>query len=488
MWKEQRKLETNTTLKVLDLGNNSIGNEGVIALARVLPLNTSMTCLSLWGSGIGDDGIAALGQAMIQNDTLNDIILGANTFGVLGMASLGNALKINKAVKKLSLFRCSIDAEGVGALADALKYNSTLESLELFGNNIGDQGATALGEALKVNTTLTKLSLSECSMGDEGATAILTALTACNTMVKDLHLSYNDISPTILTVICNIVELNKEGMRILHAQGKLDLSFHFLGYPKAAILAKDLADNTTLTALVLVIFSWIHDDGAALIAEALVKNRVLTSIKLNFNFMNDAGSSTITTALQNNVLMNISLYVNRIGVEGATAIAKALQMNTSVRTLELGSICNDGAAAIADALKCNTALEQLDLIPNEISDKGALVLLSTLKQYNHTLTSLDLGNNAEISPAVRKAIRFVVTSRQVLNSVCNCFHRPLEKKLIPLVIHGVRQNSTHGGNLDLEHSQETGAGPIFLLVRAVALNDPKFIKVALPSRKRSRMP
>jgi hypothetical protein len=46
---------------------------------------------------------------------------------------------------------------------------------------------------------------------------------------------------------------------------------------------------------------------------------------------------------------------------------------------------------------------------------------------------------------------------------------------MPLVIHGVQLTSIHHENPELVHSKETTAGPIFLLVAAVALHDPELI-------------
>jgi hypothetical protein len=113
-------------------------------------------------------------------------------------------------------------------------------------------------------------------------------------------------------------------------------------------------------------------------------------------------------------------------------------------------------------------LERLGLDANGIGDKGGMVLLNVLQHYNYTLTSLNLNNNSTISLVLQKQIDFMLTSRLVLKSFCNCCLRPLEKRLVPLVIHAVRQSFFYGEKLEPTHCQETGAGPIFLLVRAAA--------------------
>jgi hypothetical protein len=54
---------------------------------------------------------------------------------------------------------------------------------------------------------------------------------------------------------------------------------------------------------------------------------------------------------------------------------------------------------------------------------------------------------------------------------------------MPSVIRGVQMNSICLENPELVYSPETAAGPIFLLVRALALNDSKVVKAAPSSQE-----
>jgi hypothetical protein len=69
-------------------------------------------------------------------------------------------------------------------------------------------------------------------------------------------------------------------------------------------------------------------------------------------------------------------------------------------------------------------------------------------------------------------------SRQLLKSFCKFLCKPLEKKLVPLVIRGLLLNSICEQVPELVQSQEARTGPILLLVRAAALNDSKVVNVA----------
>jgi NLR family CARD domain-containing protein 3 len=445
-----KELATNSTLEWLSLGQNNIGDGGVIALARALAANNSLTWLQLRRTRFGDAGMEALGQLLIQNETLQWLGLGLNRFTIVGLTFVANALKINKG----------------------------LTWLDLSGNNINDAGAMALGDALRSNTSLSRLSLFRAGIGDEGAAFLLKALTECNTTMEQLSLVFCNFSPTIRSAIRSFGVANKAGIRLLHAKGELDLSSKGIDDAKARPVAIELAGNTTVTRLVLN-QNEIGHQGCVDIADALIKNRVLTSIELNDNSVCDAGCSAMAaTLLQNTMLTKILLNGNNVGVAGATALAAVLVTNTRLQHLGLGRNCigNDGAVAIADALKLNQTLERLDLSGNNVTDEGTMAILDSLENYNCTLTLLNLENNADSSPVLQKAISFVLTSRLVLISFRSCLHRPLEKQLMPLVIHGASRNSTCHENPELARCRGLGAGPTFLLVRAAALNDSKVIK------------
>jgi Ran GTPase-activating protein (RanGAP) involved in mRNA processing and transport len=447
------KLAHDTIVRRFSLGGNSIGDVGVAALAGSLVTNNSLMALSLKDNRISDVGLEALSQLLIQNTPLEELCISGNRFGLAGLTSFANALMINTRLTDLNLSRNSIQDEGAAVLADALEYNTTLSDLTLGESEIGNEGVVALGVALKVNTTLKRLDLCNNNIGEEGATSFLDVLTKWNTVLRRVDFDDNEISSSTLAGIDALVWANMRGIRLLHSKAELDLSCNGISDWGASSIATELADNTAVTNLIL-------DD----------------------NLIEDTGSSAIATALQsNNVLTKLYLNGNEIGMAGVTMLADSLRTNTCLQVLSLGenSFGNDGAVVMADALGSNGTLARLDLDGNGIGDGGALALLTTLTQYNQKLTSLHLQNNIDISADLLEEIERMLASRRVLKSFLKCLCMPLEKKLMPRVIHAVQYNSNCLG---------ANAGPIFHLVRAAARNDSKVIKETAPSRKRPRTP
>ena len=80
-----------TTLKSLDLGDNQIGDEGGVAIAKALSVNTTLTDLNLMWNQIGDEGGIAIGEALKVNTTLTTLSLQTNALGREGKDALRRA-------------------------------------------------------------------------------------------------------------------------------------------------------------------------------------------------------------------------------------------------------------------------------------------------------------------------------------------------------------------------------------------------------------
>ncbi|KAL9965559.1 hypothetical protein ACROYT_G029373 [Oculina patagonica] len=177
-----------------------LDEHGATALAEALQRNTSLTVLDLSGNNIGDHGATALAEALQRNTSLTVLYLLMNKIGDHGATGLAEALQRNTSLTVLDLSGNNIGDHGAAGLAEALQTNISLTELGLSDNNIGDHGATGLAEALQNNTSLTVLNLSCSNIGDEGATALAGALRE-NKVLRRLHLFNNHISEAVISEI-----------------------------------------------------------------------------------------------------------------------------------------------------------------------------------------------------------------------------------------------------------------------------------------------
>jgi hypothetical protein len=91
-------------LQTLKLSNNSIGDKGALAFARILLSNTSLTNLSL-GDHITSLGTQKLAESLTQNTTLKKLCLKSNPkIGAKGVRALLDMMHRNHTLKYLSFW------------------------------------------------------------------------------------------------------------------------------------------------------------------------------------------------------------------------------------------------------------------------------------------------------------------------------------------------------------------------------------------------
>uniref|UniRef100_G1REY0 NLR family CARD domain containing 3 n=1 Tax=Nomascus leucogenys TaxID=61853 RepID=G1REY0_NOMLE len=387
-------------IQKISLAENQISNKGAKALARSLLVNRSLTSLDLRSNSIGPQGAKALADALKINRTLTSLSLQGNTVRDDGARSVAEALASTRTLSMLHLQKNSIGPMGAQQMADALKQNRSLKELMLSSNSIGDGGAKALAEALKVNQGLESLDLQSNSISDAGVAALMGALCTNQTLLILATLSKQ--AQAIAHALCANSTLNLTA-NLLHDQGaraiavavrenrtltSLHLQWNFIQAGAAQALGQALQLNRSLTSLDLQ-ENAIGDDGACAVARALKVNTALTALYLQVASIGAPGAQVLGEALAvNRTLEILDLRGNAIGVAGAKALANALKVNSSLRRLNLqeNSLGMDGAICIATALSGNHRLQHINLQGNHVGDSGARMISEAIKTNAPTCT------------------------------------------------------------------------------------------------------
>ncbi|XP_055842219.1 tonsoku-like protein [Episyrphus balteatus] len=97
-----------TNLRVLDLSNNLIQNEGCKQLAKSLPTLKQLKALNLRGNCITSDGLESLTLSNVNLEDLEELNLSQNPLGNKSIRSLDKLLKGCKSLQKLILSHCGI--------------------------------------------------------------------------------------------------------------------------------------------------------------------------------------------------------------------------------------------------------------------------------------------------------------------------------------------------------------------------------------------
>lgn len=167
-------LRSNNTLVELALDWNAIATKGAASLASALappgdtdtPSTCVLECLNLGHNTLEDDGVALLGKVLMRNTSLRALYLDWNQCGEVGAEAVACGLRENQTLTAIFLEYNLIRNQGAIAIANALSSTTPqgaagLRILNVTNNDIDVEGGVALGNMILSNPSLTSLSMAE---------------------------------------------------------------------------------------------------------------------------------------------------------------------------------------------------------------------------------------------------------------------------------------------------------------------------------------
>ncbi|KAK7166992.1 hypothetical protein R3I94_001404 [Phoxinus phoxinus] len=221
-------------LKVLDLSDNAFGPDGVKGIEKLLK---SAACHSLQelrlnncGMGIGGGKILAAALTACHKESsalgaplqLKVFIAGRNRLENDGATALAQAFQLIGSLEEVHMPQNGINHPGVTALATAMKHNPQLRVLNLNDNTFTKRGAIAMAEALKHLRNVQVINFGDCLVRSEGASAIAETLREGLPILKELNLSFGEITEEAAMEVARSVQLKDQ-------LEKLDLNGNSLG-------------------------------------------------------------------------------------------------------------------------------------------------------------------------------------------------------------------------------------------------------------------
>jgi len=152
-------IKTNSTLKSLNLGRNEIPFKLTAKYAEALAQNTTLEEFELDSNILKDEigiDVAAFGLMLRNNTTLKLLNLSSNNIGDKGAIVISEGVKLNSTLAELNLEDNVIGHKGAHAIAAAFKTRP-LKRLTLWDNKFKNSGYQALHSLLKYNPALLEL-------------------------------------------------------------------------------------------------------------------------------------------------------------------------------------------------------------------------------------------------------------------------------------------------------------------------------------------
>lgn len=229
----------NENVAHLDLCKNSLGDEGVGLLMKVIKHHRSLVHLNLANNSLSPEGMKRIFKSLLKNSSLISLDVGnpentqknrinsktipkmvellaqtqvlqflniRNTFlQDQGLKSLCEGLKQNQTLVMLDLSKNDLTATSMRELNRAL-LDSPLKQLILKTNSIGNDGIVYLCPYLgSENCKLEYLNVSECKIQVEGMTKLLTAFNVFPRIIRELTIDHNNLSSDYTTSMANLI-------------------------------------------------------------------------------------------------------------------------------------------------------------------------------------------------------------------------------------------------------------------------------------------
>ncbi|CAI8032183.1 Protein phosphatase 1 regulatory subunit 37, partial [Geodia barretti] len=151
-------LRSNHTLRVLDVRENSLQDQGVRYIcAGVAEQQEGLLVLNISSNGISSDGIHHVSAMLPCTKSLRELNISYNRCGDNGLYMLKLGLLANRSLEKLNLCQVKMTDEGAIALAEVLAENKHITHMDLRDNDIRVAGLMGLQLAHRMNHTLLHL-------------------------------------------------------------------------------------------------------------------------------------------------------------------------------------------------------------------------------------------------------------------------------------------------------------------------------------------
>ena len=393
-------LTTITTLKVLGLENNQIPQEADEALASVIMHNTGLEELYLSGNNLGI-GTLNVAIALQHITTLRILGLGNNNIPQETTVELALAIKSNKHLKKLWLHNSNLHSS-VNFILNSLTTITTLNILGLNNNQIPQEADEVLASVIMHNTGLEELYLSGNNLR-AGTLKVAKALQHIK-MLRILGLGNNKIPQKACDELALAIKSNKH----LKKLGLSDNNLHSSGN----IILNSL---TTITTLNVLVFdnNQISQEADEALASVIMHNIGLAELYLNGNNLR-AGTLKVAKALQHITTLRIlDLGNNNIPQKACDELALAIKSNKHLKKLGLSdNNLHSSAIVILNSLAAITTLKVLGLENNQITQEADEALASVI-MHNTGLEELYLNDNNLRAGTLKvaKALQHITTVR-----------------------------------------------------------------------------
>ena len=380
-------VKSNCGLQLLTLNSNDLQSSAVIILQSLSHI-TTLKVLNIESNLLGEKAGEALASVVLHNPGLEELHISDNNLGD-GILKIAKALQYTTSVKSLKLGNNNISKAASDDLALAIKSNKYLEKLQLFNTNL-QFAADAILQSLSTISALKLLNMNNNQITEEAGEALASVILH-NTGLEELHLSNNNLGDGILIVA--------KALQHITSLRSLDLGDNNIPEKASCEIALAVKSNKHLEKLVLC--SNNLESSAIAIFQALSSISSLEALNIDNCQIDEAGGEVLASVINKNPGLK-QLYCGRNNIQNsAINVTEALQAITTLKVLDLGNnnlpelVCIKLAAVVYS----NNSLEKVILDRSNLHSAIDFILqalhniskLKLLRVYNNSITG-ETGN------------------------------------------------------------------------------------------------
>jgi len=417
-----------SSLKVLDLSNNSIPSHAANYLSRAIESNSHLEKLILHSNGkLPMDAILQslstnlkfldlhnnnMSEPQLAIDNLTSVIENNNleTLLISNTNLQGNAKNVAIALQKTSSLKyldlsCNNIEDNIGnELVAAIRVNSTLKSICLSGNNFKFSAVSVL-QSLSSIFTLTELRFENIQITRDAGPA-LACVIQNNQRLEEVTLNENNLGDAVVDIAVSLKSSIFLRVLGLNSNG---LSKEVAPHLAAAIYSKNCLEE-------LHLHNNNMQEALNVILEALTSISTLRLLDIQGNQMTEEAGDILEKVILANTELEELLFGNNYLGKGAVKVVQALQNITQVKVLDLSNnnLPSEVSGELANAIRSNCSLENLSLHSNNLQS-SCISILQAL-QHIITLKSLDISNN-QISKKAGSFLASVILNNNLIEEL-----------------------------------------------------------------------
>ena len=201
------KLVKFSSLEVLDLSNNKLGDLNILLLSDSLKQNNSLKILYLTNNLITSLGGSYLSELFTSNKSIEKVNLGGNKISDSGLHCMINSISINQNIKHLDISDNKLSHNDLIYICNHLiSKNQTIEIINLSNNRFDPESVNVFGLCLKNNNSLKILYMNSVYLNEDSSPYLFQHLGG--TKITELNLDNNYLGEIGGILFANVLKNN----------------------------------------------------------------------------------------------------------------------------------------------------------------------------------------------------------------------------------------------------------------------------------------